>query len=70
MYAVYAKLRDEKGVSDGAVASALGFSATTLYDWRDGKYTPKVDKLLKLASFFGVSIEVFLEAENDKAGSD
>ena len=67
MYEVYAKLRDEKGVSDGAVASALGFSATTLYDWRDGKYTPKVDKLLKLASYFGVSIEEFLEVSDEEA---
>ena len=66
MYEVYAKLRDEKGVKDGAVAAAIGISPTTIYDWREGKYTPKVDKLMKLASFFDVPLEAFLEAKHDE----
>ena len=67
MYKVYEKLRNEKGVPDAIVAKSLGFSSTTLYDWRDGKYQPKVDKLMKLADYFGVPIEVFLEAPNDNS---
>nr|DAH86210.1 MAG TPA: SOS-response transcriptional repressor [Bacteriophage sp.] len=34
-----------------------------MYDWRDGRSKPKVDKLAVLAKYFGVSIEYFLEEE-------
>ena len=43
------------------VSADTGISTTTLYDWRDGRSTPKVDKLKILADYFGVSIEYFLE---------
>lgn len=61
MYARYAKLRDKKGVTDYLVAKETGISAVTLSEWKSGKYNPKVDKLLKLAKFFDVPIEYFLE---------
>ena len=57
MYDVYAALRDKKGVTDYRVAADLGFSRTTLCDWGKGKSTPKLDKLKKLADYFGVSLE-------------
>lgn len=43
------------------VATDTGISTATLYDWRDGRSNPKVDKLKILAEYFGVSIEYFLE---------
>lgn len=43
------------------VATDTGISTATLYDWRDGRSKPKVDKLKTLADYFGVSIEYFLE---------
>ena len=66
MYKVYERLRDEKGLTDASIASALGFSSTTLYDWRDGKYQPKLDKLIKIAEFFGVTIDAFINGESDE----
>lgn len=30
-------------------------------DWKSGKSKPKVDKLKKIADYFGVTIEYFLE---------
>ncbi|MBQ9065245.1 MAG: helix-turn-helix transcriptional regulator, partial [Blautia sp.] len=32
-------------------------SQATLSSWKSGKYTPKIDKLKKLADYFGVPIE-------------
>lgn len=61
MYATYAKLRDEKGKSDRAIATEIGISENTLYDWKAGRYTPKLDKIKKLADYFEVSIETLLE---------
>lgn len=60
-YANYAKLRDEKGKTDHAVATEIGISENTLYDWKANRYKPKLDKIKLLADYFGVSIEAFLE---------
>ena len=57
MYEKYAKLRDEKGVTDYKVSQETGISTATLTSWKQGVYTPKVDKLLKIADYFGISIE-------------
>jgi len=57
MYERYVALRDAKGVTDYRVAADLGFSRTTLCDWGKGTSTPKLDKMKKLADYFGVSIE-------------
>ncbi len=61
MYAKYAKLRDKKGVTDYRVAKDIGISQVTLSEWGKGLYTPKADKLMKLADYFGVNIEYFLK---------
>ena len=61
MYEVYAKLRDEKGLSDYQVAIDTGVPKSTLSDWKLSKSNPKADKLLKLAKYFGVSVETFIE---------
>lgn len=57
IYERYAKLRDDAGVSDYAVAKNTGVLTVTLTQWKNGDYTPKVDKLQKIAKYFGVSIE-------------
>ena len=59
-YEKYAKLRDEKGITDYRVSQETGVSTATLTSWKQGVYVPKVDKLLKIADFFGISIEELL----------
>jgi repressor LexA len=61
MYGKYARLRDQKGVTDYRVARDTGITQSTFSDWRAGRSKPKTDKLLKLAEYFGVSIEYFLK---------
>ncbi len=61
MYEVYAQLRDTKGVTDYAVAKATQISPSTFSDWKSGRITPKLPKLVKLADYFGVSVTVFIE---------
>lgn len=61
MYDVYAKLRDQKGVTDYKVAKDTGIGQSTFSDWRQGRITPKLPKLQKLADYFGVSVTVFIE---------
>ena len=39
------------------VSKETGVSQSTLSDWKRGVSTPKIDKLQKIANYFGVSVE-------------
>lgn len=60
-YEVYARLRDEKGLSDFFVSKEVGIPAASISDWKSGKSSPKADKLYSLAKFFGVPMEMFMK---------
>ena len=47
------------------VSKDTGISQASLADWRKGRYKPKIDKLQKLANYFGVSIS-YLTGESDE----
>lgn len=64
MYSEYAKLRDERGLTDYRVSKDTGIPTATLSDWKQGVYTPKVDKMLKLAEYFGVPVETLIRKED------
>lgn len=61
MYKKYAALRDEKGVTDYKVSVKTGITKSTFSDWKSGRSEPKLDKLKKIADYFGVSINYFLD---------
>ena len=64
MYEKFEALLNKKGVTAYAVAKATGMQSATLYAWRDGVYKPKVEKLQKLADYFGVDVTYFLDEQN------
>ena len=43
------------------VSKATGISASTFTDWKNGRSAPKADKLLRIAEYFGVSLEYLLD---------
>lgn len=57
MYEKFESLLKEKDVTAYQVAKATGIATSTLSEWKAGNYTPKVDKIKKIAEYFGVSIE-------------
>lgn len=59
MYETFERLLREHGVTPYRVSKATGITTATLTSWKQGKYTPKQDKLQKIADFFGVSVDVF-----------
>lgn len=65
-YKKYAELRDRKLVTDYEVSKKTKVPTSTLSNWKAGRYTPKSDKIKKIADYFGVSIEYFLETEEEK----
>lgn len=54
MYERYVELLKEKGVKNIDVSRATGIPASTFSDWKKGKSSPKYDKILKIAEYFGV----------------
>ncbi len=61
MYQKFEGLMLKNNVTADKVAKATGILQSTLSDWKTGKYTPKLDKLQKIADYFGVPITYFLE---------
>ena len=61
MYDIYARLRDERGMTDYSVAKETGVSTSTLSSWKTGRYTPKIDKLMLIAKLFNVTVTDLLE---------
>lgn len=70
MYDVYEKLRNEKGLSNAEVSRATGVSTATLSQWKTGLYTPKMDKLEKIASFLSVPVEYLVTGSLPSMDSD
>ena len=67
MYKRYVSLRDSKGVTDYKVSKETGITKSTFTDWKNGRSTPKLKKLMALAKYFGVTVEYF---EEDIEGGD
>ena len=63
MWEVFEKLRLERGVSAYEVAKACGFRAGVISSWKAGRYTPKADKMQKIADYFGVTVEYLMTGE-------
>lgn len=66
MYEIFEKLLNEKGISVYKVSKETGITTATLTSWKQGKYTPKQDKLQKIADFFGVSLDYLLGRTEQK----
>lgn len=70
MYEIFERLCRERGVTPYRVSEATGIRTSSLSGWKAGKFTPKQEKLKKIADYFGVSIEYLMTGEEpeDKEG--
>lgn len=60
IYQKYSTIRDAQNLNDHQVAVATGLHPSLFYDWKAGRYSPKLDKISKLAAYFGVKLEDLL----------
>lgn len=65
MYERFNKVLQEKGLTAYKVAKDTGISRSTLAAWKKKEYTPKLDKLQKLANYLGVSIQYLTGESNE-----
>lgn len=62
-YEAFEKLCKERGITPYRVAKETGVTTATLSSWKTGKYTPKSEKLQKLADYFGVNVDAFSDRD-------
>ena len=58
------RLRKQKGLSQGELANEIDVSRQTVSKWELGTTTPEMDKLVQLSSFFNVSVDELVNAED------
>ena len=64
-YSRFEHLLNIKGVTASEVSKATNISRSALTDWKMGRYTPKLDKIQKIADFFGVNMSYFMDDINN-----
>ena len=58
-YELFDSLLKSNKVTTAAVSRATGIATSTFSEWKNGKYTPKPDKLQKIADHFNVPLTYF-----------
>lgn len=59
-------LRKEKGISQEALAEALGVSRQSVSKWESGDVLPDSDKIVSMSSFFDVTTDYLLKDDEDR----
>jgi len=70
MFSVLERLMQERNMKIADVARAANVAASTITDWRAGRYTPKRDKLDRIAEVFGVSTEFLMTGKDTEKVSE
>ena len=65
MYEIFEQLLSKHHVTPYKVAKSTGVTTTTLTNWKQGKYTPKQDKLQKIADYFGVTLDYLMTGKEE-----
>lgn len=63
-YQNFEELCKQRNIKPNKVSKETGVSTSTLTSWKQGKYTPKPDKLKLIADFFNVSLEFLMKNED------
>ena len=59
------ELRKEKGLLQADIAKVLSKTITCICDWERGRTEPSSEDLIKLADFFGCSLDYLLGRSDD-----
>ena len=60
IYENFVKILNSKGLTTYRVSKGTGISAATFSSWKNGSYTPKLDKLKLIAEFLNVDINALV----------
>lgn len=57
-------LRKNRNLSQAELAEAIGVDQTAVHLWESGKTKPRIENLMKLASYFNVSVDELLATDD------
>ena len=69
-YAEFERLLKSHRVTVYQLSKATGIAASTFTDWKQGRSTPKADKLARIADFFSISLDEMLGTENGQRSAE
>ena len=61
LFTEFEKLLKENKTTIYRASKDTGIPQTALYEWKSGRCTPKVDKMIKIARYFDVPLETLVE---------
>mgnify|MGYP003313496116 CR=1 FL=1 len=61
------RLRQERGITQADLASALGVTCQAVSKWESGTSDPSTSNLFSLAKLFGIPVEKLLQGVNSDA---
>lgn len=61
----FKKLMDESGLTQTAAAKIFGVSQGAIFDYREGRSEPKSWPLIRMAKYFGVTVEWLMTGEDN-----
>lgn len=65
-YETYVDYRDKKGMRDHQISKICGIPKSTFSGWKHGAFTPKQDKMLKIAYVLDIPKSFVLEPDSTK----
>ena len=65
MYENFIRIVKTKGLTPYKISKGTGVSCATLTSWKNGIYTPKLDKLKLIADFLGVDLKDITEGNGE-----
>ena len=66
MYTKFEELLKEKGITSYRVSLDTGIPQATFSRWKNGVAAPKVDKLIKIAEYLGISLDELVKGDENK----
>lgn len=63
------RLRTEKNLSQGDLADALGVSRQSVSKWENNSAVPELEKLVKMAQVFGITLDELVTGAHDSEPS-
>ncbi len=70
MYEIFEELCEQKGVTPYRVCKETGITTATVSNWKAGRYTPKSDKMQKLADYFGVPLDYLMYGKESEESTN
>lgn len=63
-YDIYCELCQQHGLTPSGAATKIGFNRASVTMWKNTGKAPKQDLLVRIAEYFGVSVDYLLGKEN------